>query len=108
MEPRTKDNRLGIINLQVSCVRFRGVQVRGDAEANYGTGGLGRFLRTVSEAVSALILPVINGEEERGIWSSNRKQKKNLQVDQEGGFKQRSNILVFSPGTKKKSKQKNK
>lgn len=44
-----------------------------------------------------LISPVINGEEDRGVWSSNRKQKKNLQVDQEGGFEQRSNILGFAP-----------
>lgn len=36
-----------------------------------------------------LISPVISGEEDRGVWSSNKKQKKNLQVDQE----QRSNIF---------------
>lgn len=46
-----------------------------------------------------LILPVISGEEDRGVWSSNKKQKKSLQVDQEGGFRQRSNILGFSPGS---------
>lgn len=42
-----------------------------------------------------LISPVISGEEDRGACSSNEKQKKNLQVDQEGGFKQRSNIFEF-------------
>lgn len=42
-----------------------------------------------------LILPVISGEEDRGVWSSNTKQKKKLQVDQEGAFKLRSNILGF-------------
>lgn len=51
-----------------------------------------------------LILPVISGEEDRGVWSSNKKQKKNLQVDQEGGFKQRSNILGFSPRRNKEMK----
>ena len=48
-----------------------------------------------------LILPVISGEEDRGAWSSKKKKTKNLQVDQEGGFKQRSNILEFSPKKKK-------
>lgn len=45
-----------------------------------------------------LILPVISGEEDWGVWSSSKKQKKNLQVDQEGGFNQRNNILGFAPG----------
>lgn len=45
-----------------------------------------------------LILPVISGEEDRGVWSSNKKQKKSLQVDQEGGIEQQSNILGFAPG----------
>lgn len=47
--------------------------------------------------MSPLILPVISGEEDRGVWSSNKKQKKNLQVDQEGGFSQQNNILGFAP-----------
>lgn len=40
-----------------------------------------------------LILPVISGEEERGVCSSHKKQRKNLQVDQEEEFKQRGDII---------------
>lgn len=40
-----------------------------------------------------LILPVISGEEERGVCSNHKKQRKNLQVDQEEGFKQRGDII---------------
>lgn len=39
-----------------------------------------------------LISPVISAEEERGVWSSNTKQKKSPQVEQEGGFRARSDI----------------
>ena len=48
--------------------------------------------------MSPLILPVMSGEEDRGVWSSSRTQKRNLQVDQEGGFQQRSNILQEKTG----------
>lgn len=40
-----------------------------------------------------VIIPVISGEEGRGVWSSSRKQRKSLQVDQEEEFQQRCVIL---------------
>lgn len=44
-----------------------------------------------------LIIPVISGEEGRGVWSSSREQRTSLQVDQEEEFQQRSDILGCSP-----------
>lgn len=44
-----------------------------------------------------VIIPVISGEEGRGVWSSNRKQSKSLQVEQEQEFQQRSAIPGWSP-----------
>lgn len=48
-------------------------------------------------ARSLLVLPVISDEEKRGVWSSNKKRRKSLQVDQEDGFEQRGHILELSP-----------
>ncbi|KAF0032088.1 hypothetical protein F2P81_016643 [Scophthalmus maximus] len=82
----------------------------GDAAADEITAVLGRFLRTAGAVMCQLrrgrvipsIVPVISGEEDRGVWSTRRKQKRTLQVDQEEGFGQRSNILGFEPGRGKK------
>lgn len=40
-----------------------------------------------------LILPVISGEEQRGEWSSSRSSSSSLQVERQGGPKQRGHIL---------------
>lgn len=55
-----------------------------------------------------VIIPVISGEEGRGVWSSNRKQRKSLQVDQEEEFQQRSDILGWSPNGVRWKKEGNK
>lgn len=52
-----------------------------------------------------VIIPVISCEEGRGVWSSNRKQRKSLQVDQEEDFQQRSDILGCSPDGVRRKKE---